>query len=320
MSSESWTPRKVVIIGAGSVGATFAYALALDGSADEIVLNDVNHELAEGQVLDLSHGAAFMPPVNIHAGEPKDYADAQLIVLTAGAKQRPNESRLELLNRNVSITRAIMRDIVEAHSTAVVLVVANPVDLLTHIAIEESGWSTNRILGSGTVLDSARFRFALSRHCGVDARNVHAYILGEHGDSEVPAWSMTHIAGMKMDDYCAICRKCKDWHAERALIADDVRRSAYHIIEYKGATWFAVGLALVRIAGAILRDERSVLTVSTLLEGQYRLQDVCLSVPCIVGRHGVELRIEGTLTESESEALHKSASVLKESHAQLKPS
>jgi L-lactate dehydrogenase len=186
------------------------------------------------------------------------------------------------------------------------------------VAIRHSGWGPARIVGSGTVLDSARFRYLLSRHCDVDARNVHAYILGEHGDSEVAAWSMTHVAGMHIDDYCTVCGKCGTaWREERRKIAEAVRDSAYHIINYKGATYYAIGLALVRIVGAVLRNEHSVLTVSTMLSGDYGLEDVCLSVPCIVSRNGVERVITAKLTDEESQALRRSANTLKETLAAL---
>lgn len=320
MSSGTWTSRKVVIVGAGDVGATFAYALAQTGQADDIALVDAREEQAKGQVLDLAHGLPFMSPVNIHVGAAQDYADASVIVLTAGAKQRPGESRLGLLQRNAAITEQIVGDIVAQHSQAVIVVVSNPVDVLTHVALRKAGWPRGRIIGSGTVLDSARFRYLLSRHCGVDVHNVHAYILGEHGDSEIAAWSMTHLAGMPMDRYCVACRKCADWAAEREKIVEEVRNSAYHIIGYKGATYYAVGLALTRIVGAILRNERSVLTVSTLLDGEYGLHDVCLSVPCMVGERGVERILVSQLPEDEQVGLEKSAAILRKTLGQLNDS
>lgn len=229
---KSWNPRKVVIVGAGDVGATFAYTLAQSG-------------------------------------------------------------------------------IVAQDSQAVVVVVSNPVDVLTYVAHKSSGWPRGRILGSGTVLDSARFRYLLSQHCGIDVHNVHAYMLGEHGDSEFAAWSMTHLAGMKMDDYCPVCGQCAQWEDERAQIEQQVRDSAYHVIDYKGATYYAVGMALVRIMGAILRDSHSVLTVSTVLQGEYGLENVSLSVPCVVSQEGVTRIVEAELSPDEQVALAHSADVLK---------
>jgi L-lactate dehydrogenase len=237
--------------------------------------------------------------------------------MTAGARQAPGETRLQLLRKNASIVSNVAHDIAETGSDAVLLVVTNPVDVLTHVAARRIGWERGRVLGSGTVLDSARFRSILSQHCNVDAHNVHGYILGEHGDSEFAAWSMTNVAGMQIDQYCPVCCKCGDWPEERAAIERQVRESAYHIIDYKGATCFAVGLALVRIVGAILRGQRSVLTVSTMLDGEYGLNDVCLSLPCIVYERGVERIVKASLTRQELDALSRSASVLKKTIADL---
>lgn len=317
MQTQS-SARKVVIVGAGAVGATFAYALAQSGLAEEIVLLDRNEGLAVGQAMDLAHGYPFFPPVNIRAGSADDYADAQVIVVTAGAKQEPGESRLNLVQRNASIITSIVQDIVAQQARGVLIMVSNPVDILTRVALDVTGWAPGRVLGSGTVLDSARFRYLLSQHCHVDVRNVHAYIIGEHGDSEVAAWSMTHIAGLPIETYCAVCRQCDGWSSQREAIVKAVRESAYHIIGYKGATHFGVGMALVRIVGAILRNERSVLTVSTRLTGQYGLHDVCLSVPAIVSREGVETIVEGKLSDDERAGLAASAAVLQETYAQVR--
>jgi L-lactate dehydrogenase len=317
MNNAPWKPRKVVIVGAGAVGSTFAYTLAQSGLADEILLRDHNHDLAMGQILDLAHGQAFFPSVQIREAQTADFADAHLIVITAGSKQRPGESRLDLLHRNVKIIYEIMDEIVAQKSSAVVLVVSNPVDILTYAAYKRSGWPRGRIIGSGTVLDSARFRSLLSQHCGVDVHNVHAYILGEHGDSEFAAWSMTNLAGLSIDQYCQLCSKCDDWQEARKKLADDVKHSAYHIIEYKGATWFGVGLALTQIAAAILRNQHGVLTVSSVLEGEFGLSGVSLGVPCIVSQNGVERILEVKLPPDEQSALVKSATIMKETITQL---
>ncbi len=308
---ENWLSRKVVVIGAGAVGATFAYALAQRELAEEIVLIDANRDLAEAQALDLAHGMPYYPSVAIRAGQAHDYADAQVIVITAGAKQAPGESRLALLKRNSSITTSIVDEINNTDSKAVLLVTSNPVDILTYVALKHSGWPKGRVIGSGTVLDSARFRYLLSRHCGIDVGNVHAYILGEHGDSEFPAWSMTHIAGVSIEDFCPMCNKCDDWQAERESIVKTVKKSAYHIINYKGSTYFGIGMALVRIVGTILQDQRSVLPVSTLLEGEYGITDVCLGVPSVIGQGGVKEIVEAPLFPQEVAALQNSANILK---------
>ena len=309
--------RKVVVVGAGAVGSTFAFALAQSGLADEIALIDKNENLVRGQVMDLVHGQPFFPTVSIHLGDPSDYADAQVIVLTAGAAQRPGETRLQLLQKNAAVVRAVVAEVLDQRSSAVMLVVTNPVDVMTYVALKCTGWDRGRVIGSGTILDSARLRHLLSTHCGIDVHNVHGYILGEHGDTEFAAWSMAHVAGMQIDAYCPICGRCADWAAERSRIEQQVRDSAYHIIDYKGATCFAVGLALVLITGAILRGQNSVLTVSTILDGEFGLQDVCLSVPCIVSSKGVEKIIESTFPEHELAALSASAATLKQAVEQV---
>lgn len=310
MPIEHRTRRKVVIVGAGAVGSTFAYALAQDGAATEIALVDANTDLAKGQALDLAHGCPFFPTVEIRAGDKNDYADAAVIVLTAGTAQRPGESRLALLRRNAGIVEQIVDDIVRRESQAILLVVTNPVDVLTYVAYRRSGWPRRRVLGSGTVLDSARLRYLLSQHFHVDIHNVHAYVLGEHGDSELVAWSMTHVGGTPIDEFRRLYGEHEDWPEERRRIEEAVRDSAYHIIDYKGATWFGVGMALVRIVGAILRDARSVLTVSAVLKGEFGLEGLSLGVPCIVSSNGVDSIIAASLDAAERAALAHSASVI----------
>ena len=307
----SMPQRKVVIIGAGSVGATYCYALAQSGLADEIILTDKNEDLMKGQVLDLVHGQTFFPTVGIRSGTIDDCADAQVVVITAGAAQKPGETRLQLIKKNAEITGSIAEEVAKSECKGVMLVVTNPVDVLTYVALKRSGWEKGRVIGSGTVLDSSRFRHLLSKHCGVDVHNVHAYILGEHGDSEFAAWSMTNVAGINIDEYCPICGKCSDWKKQRQLIEQQVRDSAYHIINYKGSTQFAVGLALVRITAAILRSQNSILSVSTLVESDFGLKDVCLSVPCVVSDCGVTRIIESPLTSKELASLSNSASILR---------
>ena len=314
---SNWRSRKVVIVGAGAVGSTFAYALAQKGLAEQIILIDANQDFAQGQALDLAHGLPYYPSVQIRVGHEQDYADAQVIVITAGVKQAPGETRLALVKKNSAIIESIADEIVAQGSQAVILVASNPVDILTYVALKRSGLPKARVIGSGTVLDSARFRYLLSQHCGVDVGNVHAYFLGEHGDSEFPAWSMTHIAGVAIDDYCPLCNKCQAWLYEREKIAQTVKESAYHIINYKGATYFAIGMALVRIVGTILQDQRSVLPVSTFLEGEFGLRDVCLGVPCVVGQGGVKQIIDAPLLPDEKTALSRSASILKDVLKQL---
>lgn len=312
-----WQPRKVVIVGAGAVGSTFAFALAQRGLAQEICLMDVNADYAEGQVLDLAHGLPFYPSVQIHVGQNADFADAHVIVVTAGAKQAPGETRLDLLQKNAAMMRGIVDEIIAQKSQAILLVATNPVDVLTYVALKHSGWPKSRVIGSGTVLDSSRFRYLLSQHCKVDVSNVHAYILGEHGDSEFAAWSMTHVAGVPVDEYCAKYGPVANWSHVREEIVQEVKDSAYHIINYKGATYYAIAMALTRIVGTILQDQNSILTVSTLLDGEYGLKDVCLSVPCLLGEDGIKQIVEAKITAGEKEALQKSASVLQSALSHL---
>lgn len=303
--------RKVVVIGAGSVGTAYIYALLPSGLASSIVLIDKDDKRAQGEALDLAHCLPFIPPVEIKAGNYEDCADADLIVVTAGAKQKTGQSRLELIQSNADVVKQICAEIGKVKTDAVLVMVTNPVDALTRIAIDYLGWPAPHIIGSGTVLDSARFRYLLSKHCDIDAHNIHAYIIGEHGDSEVAAWSMTHIAGLPVRNYCRICNDC-NYEENLERIAMAVKDSAYHIIDYKGSTYYGIGMSLLRISQAVLRNERSVLTVSTLLSGEYDISDVCLSVPCVVGRSGVEKIVKAQLPPSEQSALQKSAAVIKQ--------
>lgn len=312
--------RKVVIVGAGAVGSGFAFALAQSGIAEEIVMVDVNADLAKGQALDLAHGAPFYRPVNIHADvAPEAYRNAAIVVVTAGKAQAgPEQSRLELMQINAKIVTSIVGAVQSVNPDAIVLIATNPVDILTHVARLRTNWPRGRILGSGTVLDSARFRWLLAEHCGISPQNIHASILGEHGDSEFAAWSLVHVGGLPMDDYCSVCRKC-DFIHRRPQILEQVRRSAYHIIGYKGSTSFGVAMALTQIVRAILRNERRVMTVSAPLEGEYGLHDVTLGIPCVVGAGGIEDIIEARLTPEEMQELAHSAQILKDNVGQLGP-
>ncbi len=300
--------RKVVVVGTGQVGATFAYALMMSGLATSIVLIDAVPEVAEGHVMDLSHGLSFVQPSRISAGDYSDCKEANIVVVTAGAGQKPGETRLDLVRKNTDIFKNIIPQIVK-YNPRILLIVSNPVDILTYVALKLSEYPMNRVVGSGTVLDTARFRYLLSRHCDVDPRNVHAYIIGEHGDSEVPVWSQASIGGVSFLQHCAVCGKqCPQ--DEREEIFGQVKNAAYEIIKRKGATNFAIGLALVRIVGSILRDENSVLTVSTLVDGYYDIEGVCLSVPVILNRNGISRVLKIGLDDSEIKKFQASAAVL----------
>lgn len=316
-NSNNSCTRKVVVVGAGEVGATYCYALAQTGHADEIVIIDRNPDLEEGQVSDLVHGQPFFPTVNIRKGSADDYADATLIVICAGSAQKPGETRLDLLKKNAAIVGSIAEEVASKNSEGVMLIVSNPVDVLTWVALKRSGWPRNRIIGSGTVLDSSRFRHFIAQHCNVDVHNVHAYILGEHGDSEMAAWSMTNIGGIPFDSYCALCKGCGGWDDVKKKIEKQVRESAYHIINAKGSTHFAVGLALVKITSSILRGQNSILTVSSLLTGEYGISDVCLSLPTVVSDSGIVKIVDAPLSPEETDLLLRSASILKDATALL---
>ena len=311
MGNREDSRTKVVVVGAGAVGSTFAYTLMNSGLAQRIVLVDKDRERAESEAMDLNHGLCFAPPVAISAGDYADCADAGVVVITAGVTQKPGESRLELIARNSVICRSIVGSIVAQTREAVIIMVTNPVDVLTYDALRHAGLPWQRVLGSGTVLDSARFRYLLSSHCEVDARNVHAYILGEHGDSEIAAWSMTHLAGLAIAKFCELCGRC-DAERHRRGIFEQVRESAYHLIEAKGFTNYGIAQALLRIVGAVVRDEHSVLTVSSFIEDYEGIGDVCLSVPCVVGRGGIVRQLLPELPGDEMEGLRASAAKLKE--------
>ncbi len=304
--------HKVTIIGAGFVGSTTAYTLMLGGLFSELVLIDINETKAKGEAMDLNHGLPFAKPVKIYQGTYADSKNSDLIIITAGANQKEGETRIDLVHKNTQVFKSIISEVIKYNrpENTLLLVVTNPVDILTYVTWKLSGFPINRVLGSGTVLDTARFKYLIGQHVGVDTRNVHGYILGEHGDTELPAWSLTSIAGMPMDAYCDACKKCSD-NQDRDKIFNQVKNSAYEIINAKGATYFAVALAVQRISEAIMRDEHSILTVSSILEGQYGLSDVAISVPTLVDRNGVNKIIEVPITREEQLLLTKSADSLK---------
>lgn len=303
-------PTRIAIVGAGNVGATYAYALLLNGLSSEIVLIDANHARAEGEAMDLNHAVPFAHPTRIWAGDFADCAGAAVTVVAAGANQRPGETRLNMIMRNGEIWKQIIPQIVRHNPDGILLVATNPVDALTYAALKLSGLPTQRVIGSGTVLDTARFRYLLSQHFQVDARSVHAFIIGEHGDSEVPVWSLANIAGMKLQDFCRQ-QGAELSAADRQTIYEQTRDAAYRIIERKGATYFAVAAGLIRITAALLRDQNTVFSVSTLVDDYYGIQDVCLSLPAIVNRSGISKVLRLELSPEEQDQLQKSAAVLK---------
>ena len=252
---------KVGVVGSGMVGSSFAYALIITGLATDIVLVDANRSLAEGHAIDLSHGVPFVREVDVTAGSYGELAGSDIVVVTAGSAQKPGETRLDLIKRNAEVFKDVIPRIAEVAPHCILIIVTNPVDVMTHIAIKLSGFDSHRVIGTGTLLDSARFKYQLSRHCEIDPRNVHAYIIGEHGDSEVPVWSLANIAGMRLTEYCPTCpRTCPQ--SVKEAIFEEVRNAAYDVISKKGSTHWAIGLAIESIVKAVVRDERSVMTVS----------------------------------------------------------
>ena len=298
--------RKCGVIGVGFVGATCAFTLATSGLFSELVLVDANHKKAEGEAADISHGIAFSQPCVVRAGGYDDLKECGLIVIAAGANQKPGETRIELLGRNKAIMQSIVESIMNVNKDAILLVVSNPVDLLTYMAQKISGLPAGRVIGSGTVLDTARLKHLLGQYLEIDSRNVHAFIVGEHGDSELAVWSSANISGVDLDDYCKISGK--DYSQETLdKIYISVRDAAYSIIEGKGATYYGIGLAVKRIAEAIVRDEHSVLPVSSMVDGHYGVSGLCLGLPCVLGKNGVENVLDIPLNEAEAEKLRSSA-------------
>ncbi|HAG10006.1 MAG TPA: L-lactate dehydrogenase [Desulfotomaculum sp.] len=306
--------RKVAIVGAGAVGACSAYVMMISGLVSELVLVDINRDRAEGEAMDLAHSASFIKPIKIYVGEYEDCRDADIIVYSAGLSQKPGETRLDLVSSNLGILKEVLPKIIDREQDSILLMVTNPVDILTYAAIKLMELPPKRVIGSGTVLDSSRFRYLISDHCKVGAQNIHAYVIGEHGDTEVPVWSRANIAGFSVEDFCI---RCGHPHMDIELISSKVRRAAYEVIARKGATFYAVGLAIRRICQSILRDENTILTVSGLLEDQYGIKDVCLSLPSVINRSGRERVLDLPIAKNEEEALHHSAETIKSIQQQV---
>jgi L-lactate dehydrogenase len=310
------TAIKISVIGAGFVGSTVAYTLVMKGVSSEIVLVDVNLERAEGEAMDISHGAPFAKSSVIRAGSYEDTKGSDVVIITAGTNQKPGETRIDLITRNAAIMRDVAGRVGEQSPNAVILVISNPVDVMTYVARQVTGFPKNRVIGSGTVLDSSRFRYLLANRFDIDPRNVHGYIMGEHGDSEFPAWSLVNIAGMSLDEASDLFNKEINDEV-RQSIADSTRNAAYEIINRKGATYYGIGMSATRIVEAIVRDERSIMTVSSLLHGEYDIDDLYLSVPAILGEHGIEKVLTPRLSDLELANLHHSAEVLRDARNQI---
>lgn len=302
--------QKAAIIGCGFVGTSIAFTLVQKGIFSELVLVDVNKDKAEGEVMDLSHGLPFAKEMEIKAGGYEDIADCAMIIITAGANQKPGETRLDLVHKNVAIYKSIIPEIVKYNQEAILLVVSNPVDIMTYTALKLSGYPKQRVIGSGTVLDTARLKFHLSRHLNVDSKSIHAFIIGEHGDSELALWSSANVSGIPLNHFCEL-RGYYDHEAATDRIYKDVRDSAYEIIGKKGATYYGVAMAVERIVECIIRNEHSILPVSVYMEGLYGLKDLCISIPTVVGQNGAEKILDIPLDNEEMEKLIKSTKELK---------
>ena len=302
--------QKAVMVGCGYVGSATVFALMQSGLFSEIAMIDANPEKAEGEAMDISHGIPFAKQMRVYAGSYDDVEDAGIVIITAGANQQPGETRLDLVSKNVSIFKGIIPEITRRNFDGILLIVANPVDILTKVAQELSGYAPERVIGSGTVLDTGRLKYKLSEHLGVDTKSVHAFIIGEHGDSEIVAWNSANISGVSLDKFCELRGHYHHKEAE-ADIAEKVKNSAYEIISKKRATYFGVAMAVKRICEVIVRDEKSIIPVSTAMTGAYGIDGVVLSMPCVVGKKGIETQVPIDLTEEEIEKLRKSADTLK---------
>lgn len=303
--------RKIAIIGCGFVGSASAFALMQSGLFSEMVLIDADQERAEGEALDISHGLPLGRPMRIYAGDYEDIVDASIIIITAGANQKPEETRLDLVHKNVAIFKNIIPQIKKYECKGLLLIVSNPVDILTYVALKLSEFAEQRVLGSGTVLDTSRLKYEIGEYLGVDSRSVHAFIIGEHGDSEIAAWSSANVSGVPMRNFYEFQGKHK-YEKAAENIEKSVRNSAYEIIQKKKATYYGIAMSVRRICEAIVRDERSIMPVSSPMHGEYGISDIVLSMPSIIGKNGVEGHMPIELNGDEIKALRESAETLKE--------
>lgn len=302
--------NRVVLVGTGAVGSSYAFALLNQGVTEELVLVDLNKEKSEGDAMDLNHGITFAPsPTKIWFGDYSDCKDADLVVICAGANQKPGETRLDLVEKNTRIFKGIVEEIVASGFAGIFLVATNPVDILTYAVWKFSGFPKERVIGSGTILDTARFRFLLGEYFDIDTRNVHAYIIGEHGDTELPVWSRADVAGITVSEWLEQNEQYKQADLDQLFL--NVRDAAYQIIERKGATYYGIAMGLVRLTKAILQNENAVLTVSAYLNGEYGHEDVYIGVPAIVNRKGIREVIELKLDDDEKAKFNHSVVVLK---------
>lgn len=317
MTTRIIDPRKAVVVGCGFVGSATAFALMQSQLFSELVLLDVDLDKADGEAKDIAHGIPFAGAMKVYAGTYDDVADAAVIIVTAGANQKPDETRLDLVHKNVDIFKSIIPEIAKRNFQGILLIISNPVDILTYAALKLSGLPEHRVIGSGTVLDTARLKYQLGQHLSVDSRSVHAFIIGEHGDSEIAVWSSANVSGIPLNDFCEM-RGHYDHGASMKKIAEAVKTSAYEIIAKKRATYYGIAMSVKRICEVIVRNERSILPVSTMMHGGYGIEGIALSMPAIVGSDGVETHVPIVLDEGEREQLQRSAETLKQVAATLK--
>ena len=310
MPNQNISSPKIVVIGAGAVGSTFAYSLIIHGLASEIVIIDVNKERAEGETMDLNHGIPFAYPTKVWAGDYEDCEDADIVVIAVDKGQKIEQSRLDLAQGNFEMLKHIVPNITKHNKDCILLVVTNPLDVMTYVALKLSHFPWHRVIGSGTILDTARLRYLLGEHLQIDPRNVHAYIIGEHGDSEVPVWSLANVAGIRLKDYCPICKIPYNPDDFNNLFLE-VRNAGYEIIRRKGRTFYAVALGMTKIVESIIRNENAVVTASCLLQDYHGVSDICLSVPLILNRKGIEQIIRLPLSDKETADFQKSAAIVK---------
>lgn len=306
--------NKITVIGSGSVGSTIAYTLTITGTASEIVMIDINEEKSQGEAMDIRQGVPFWSPANIYAGSYADAKDSDIVIITCGLARKPGQSRLDLAQTNVDVLKKVSAEIVKHAPNAIYIIVSNPVDVLTYVFHKISGIPEDRIIGSGTILDTSRLRTRVAEYYNVNQKNIHAYVLGEHGDSSFIPWSIANISNVPIEDY-ANAVVDSDFHPEpfdRAEAEDYVRRSGARVIRRKGATFYAVSMSVVHICKCILSGIDTTMTVSTMLHGEYGIDDICLSLLNVVGRKGAHSKVLLPLNEEEVEALHHSANCIKE--------
>ena len=303
--------QKIGIVGCGFVGATIAYTLMSSSLFSEIVLIDIDEKKAKGEAMDLNHCLPFLAPMQIYAGNYNNLEDAAIVIVAAGANQKEGETRIDLVQKNSRITTSVIERIAAVNKECIILMVSNPVDILTYVALKVSGFPPSRVIGSGTVLDTARLKFLVGERLGVDSRNVHTFIIGEHGDSELAVWSSANVSGLDLKDYFPICENCGRYE-DLYGIYDYVKNSAYEIIRGKGATYYAIAQATLRIVTSIIKDQNTILPVSTLVDGHYGLEDLCISVPAVIGKRGITHVLDIPLNDDENRRLRASADTLKE--------